>query len=399
MNRWWMILFLPCILYGNENFSAIDQETSGFWAAQDNQKAAEIYEKLKLGPLTDWQKARVDYNLGTIYLSQQLTEKGLSLLLGIDPVSLSLPNIGENLLHNQAIGYLQFSQKGDSLDKRLFYAEKASQLLGSADDVRPLIKELYLKKKEEWMKLHDSGKNISKVHLDYTLLLFSDQFTIADIKALQKEAVDLEKEIQENLQKGAEALKENQRLVARFYLLAGLSRLDLIEHSSLTTPDEILEEALNQSTRSLQLLFLYALIGEKELLPIIQTQHQEVMKIAQLFIPGVLEKQKKEFEKGPCQEVPWNQVIPLFDKGYQEAVVTESGLKEKVFNEQVVMGREEQTVKFWQQALEALHHPLGGIGDPKTANEDIKETFRLIQEMHVEDEPQSKKIKTEFHAW
>jgi hypothetical protein len=71
----------------------------------------------------------------------------------------------------------------------------------------------------------------------------------------------------------------------------------------------------------------------------------------QSFYQVVLNWQRRAFSTIGCQHNPWDEVLPLFDKGYQAVV---QGLAEEGEKTLVFQGR---ALDAWQAALQKLKNP------------------------------------------
>lgn len=131
---------------------------------------------------------------------------------------------------------------------------------------------------------------------------------------------------------------------------------------------------------------------------------------AALFIPAVLKEQTSRFHtaNGPgsgCQQSPWDRVIPLFDHGFLAAQSGEKLLDDPATKTQTIAAQQEQTIFDWQQALNLLLNPppqsgqRQASGASSTVPKNLAETYRLIQEMYLEDQAQKAHEPGEFHSW
>lgn len=278
----------------------------------------------------------------------------------------------------------------------------------------------------------DKQTALPEIHLNYNLLLLEESFSQSAIRTLQtsvkklKVASDQEGSLKlliGYLQRSEKALQEKRPIVARFYLLAAGDPLTALSLDTASDPTIVLAEILEQANRALQLTFLRDLMEENSqpltgTESILKSQQTDTLKRAALFIPAVLKAQKESYEQvlpsdSRCQESPWDQIIPLFDHGYRAAQAAEKKLLEEKIDFQTVLADQKQTVKDWQQALDLLLHPpqqgaqgksgAGGTGpSPSTSatSKDLNETFRLIQEMYMQDQAQPNQgPQKEMHAW
>lgn len=260
--------------------------------------------------------------------------------------------------------------------------------------------------------------------LNFEILLLQPSLSSSDIQIIQwgidqlkvgKEQAEVVALIKQSLELGLEALNGKELLKARFFLLAGYGELDSLlpekDHSAISA----LKDALDQANRSFQLFLIAQLIpssdSQKEKLhAILKTEQKAVLTRAILFIPAVLKEQNSRFHtvNGPgtgCQQSPWDQVIPLFDHGFLAAQSGEKLLTDSATNMQMIAAQQEQTLYDWQQAFNLLLNPppqsrqKQGGGASSSAPKNLAETYRLIQEMYLEDQAQKTPEHGEFHSW
>ncbi len=247
--------------------------------------------------------------------------------------------------------------------------------------------------------------------LNYEILLLQDAPTISGLQKLlaqfdqlqvSKEQTKLLNEIKELLKRSLKELQNNQLEGSRFFLLTGLSHVEALVGSKASTPVAILNDALGQASRTLQLFslkdFMQAKSHQQEDLHEILTQQlQAALEKSLPFIPVVLEEQKKLYHQtgnpnARCQESPWDQVIPFFDRGYQMA---------KKAAAQFSPLKWEQTVQDWQQALNLLINPPQPNLQPEksSSSQNLSQTLGLIQEMYLQDQAQPVQEQKELHSW
>ncbi|CUI17881.1 hypothetical protein PNK_2283 [Candidatus Protochlamydia naegleriophila] len=224
------------------------------------------------------------------------------------------------------------------------------------------------------------------------------------------------------LNESLHAAQEGQLFKARFYIIYSQSILEnlALETEEEKAPINVLKHAL-QTAQAAQQLTQLAHLAESspnssnaDLLSIIRKQQDDTLKQAAPFIPSLLDAQKSAFnnQKGShCQSHPWNQVIPLFEKGYLAAKQAKVWMALQPFQALALFDQQKQTVKNWQQALKILEQaassaePESNQNQPpqsqkSSAKEDSNETLQMIQEMQSQDQPQKKgQAQQEGHSW
>lgn len=257
--------------------------------------------------------------------------------------------------------------------------------------------------------------------LHYEILLLQESLTGAGLQKLIDEFDQLKvkdsqmqslEQIKTNLQDSLKSLQDNHLLETRFFLVAGLNQVDSLLKEKKTTAILVLQQAIRQAQRALQLFLLAQVIADEadkkgRIQAILNDQQQVVLANASPFIPTVLKEQEILFQQaqGPasgCQQSPWEQVIPLFDQGLQAAQSAAKQLKGDELTPRNIVIEQKQTIKDWEQALNFMQHPPKQNPPPtdgKSAPQNLTETFRLIQEMYLEDQPQPTPTNQELHSW
>lgn len=260
-------------------------------------------------------------------------------------------------------------------------------------------------------------KDLQQIKLNYEILLLQDPITLSTVKDLlaQFESLQVEtehsrslKQVQDYLRLSVEALQNHDSLAARFFLLAGFQPADSLSSNQKKTPATVLRQAIQQASRTLQLLLSSEMISKESaysslILKILKRQQSHVLTQAAPLIPSILEEQDLHFhqEKNAnlsCQQFPWEQVIPLYSRGYQFAEKAQQQLDKNPLDAAVIAGAQEETIKNWQQALNLILNPPQpnrGSAEPQK----FTETLRLIQEMSLEDQPQPEQATEEMHSW
>lgn len=357
-------LFFSFCLWGDGNMHQLSQRAQAFWEAGDYGNASLLYEQLLSHSLPEWQQARLLYNLGTIRLAQHQIPEAIELFQKVHPSQLSLPRFGRDLLLNLGIAYLQHAQALDI----------------------PFLQQLYI---EQSLKAFD-------------------QAAILDCQT-QPEAChpdpfinQWKKTADQQLQAIYQKKKESwQKQASRAEMVANLT---FTNRTSLL----ILESAVEQAKQALYVFLLAQLnAGEKEQMQGAVKQQQVVLTHAAPFIPTVLREEEKSFQQAnspaaACQQFPWDQAIPLFDRGWQAAQEAKRELGKNELNPLLIAFRQKQTIKEWQQVISLLKQPPQQSSLAPSAGESsqpLNETFRLIQEMYLQDQSQPIQLDQELHSW
>lgn len=252
------------------------------------------------------------------------------------------------------------------------------------------------------------------VKLGYDLLFLQEQLRISSLKNQLKQIEAFE--VDENkrlliektallLKKSIERIHEDNVEEARFFLIGSYCQfLSLVKKEG--SAKDILQQTLDRAKEGLELCCLAQEIktDEKETIALILKNLQEiVLSDADLFIPSVLREQNQHFDENReadsrCQEIPWNQVIPLFDQGFQLEKEATKRLNRPSIDFESIVPYELQAIKQWEKALNLMTSPPKKEGVVST-DQELKEQFRKIQEMYLEDQGEVEQNKEELHSW
>jgi Ca-activated chloride channel family protein len=384
------------------------QTASSAYEAEDYAKSMEIYQDLLTNPLSSWQQAVILYDLGAVYLAAGQNLKALALFnsinLGEDPQRLLLKEIRTD----QAIAYLNESQaiKGSSLDelnKKFFYLQESlhaihsaqvadcelqkaegSLVCESADDliwieqtITYRLSDFYnqIKKYVDSINLTQKMNPLNRLLILYRIVLIGDLMTQKLLLLLHTEQqkigqtfLDNQKErlkkANEGLDKSIESYAQETK-IAKFYLLKAFQQLVLIQRSLQEPlqklPATILDNVIEDQRQSLQMNRLLHEIGKegKIFVDSQENPQENVLETAKSFLSIVKQYQIGRFankgKKTPeecCQAQPWDEVIPLFDQGYQyaEQAGQLSGLSSLL--------SQEKALSTWMQAKQMLDLPV-----------------------------------------
>lgn len=162
------------------------------------------------------------------------------------------------------------------------------------------------------------------------------------------------------LKKSMEALKQGKTILTRFFLYEAKEKVVLLIRKKLgdeKTPEKILTDAIEDEAHA---VILNRISQELEknwdsVLPSLKSSQEEALNTAGSFYSIVLEKQIKEFAES-CQCKPWNQVIPLFEKGNLAAEEAMKLIKQGE-RPHFAATFQEKAEKYWREALEKMKHP------------------------------------------
>ena len=352
-----IFLFPFFTLLSLESFAKLSQEAEALWKARDFERALLLYDSLLNESLSPWQYARLQYNVGTLYLSKTQPLQALNTFKSIQVEQLSLPLFGRNLLFNSAMAYLTFGKLDSTpslertVDEKILWTQLGMHLLlqiaqwectlekreeGDASScfTSALVEEgnrqarkglflLHRQKRER--ELQDATSQVLVKALYASLQRFSEKINrigetfesltppvfralsqageefIPEWKALEKKMtssheVTLIQKGHLSFLKSLEALQHQHLAPAQHELEAAMKALLSV------TPQEMEETALTllqfsflQATHALQTFFIfYQQRDQKEYEALIQTQ-DAVFAFADRFIPAVMKEETTQF--------------------------------------------------------------------------------------------------------
>lgn len=132
------------LLIAEQDLLHVGYRAEALFAAKDYAAADQIYQNLFQLPLPDWQKSRIQYNLGTIRLAQQKWDEALQEFRKISIHTLSSPYLLLNLLTNLALAEWQQAESlttAEDLDWAIYLLERSLYDLNQARDFACKIQE------------------------------------------------------------------------------------------------------------------------------------------------------------------------------------------------------------------------------------------------------------------
>jgi hypothetical protein len=280
-------------------------------------------------------------------------------------------------------------------------------------------------------KYSSPSSELKSVLFYHKLLLMEDSLSIHQLKKLIKKQAHLnssfskEKKFQlatQNLSMTEIQLQEGHERLARFFLANSAFLMEELVSSDLSTnsPQQTLKMAINKAKQAFELNALSQSATLLIPLPshvhsILLDKQEETLEFVPLFIKNLLILERKKFqEKGRptnqnCQKKPWDQVVPIFEKGYQEALIAKEALSQEQLDQ--ALASQGETIIQWEQALDLIKEQETQHQEEEKekeeqqenslneAHEPINETFNLLQEMETEDAPVYPETNQEINAW
>lgn len=338
-----------------------------YFSAHDYTQAMALYKSQLNASLTPWQSSRLFYNLGTIALAQNNPEDALNYFKQVSPEKLPLPELISHLYVNIASAYLVIAEAlpPTEREKEQFLIEMAIIALKEAQDVI-------------------CTDNKVNPCAPSRLIRTNDELAQKLLKQ------NRQKSLEEARQKSAQPQPE-----------------ETAEQTS-NRPIAILQQAVDHSKKTLQLTFQYQLNAAKgtenqEALSSLIQQQKEIHNLVEPFIPAVIEQEKTSYQQKDkpdeqCQQSPWDKVIPLYDEGWRNTLEVEALFSKTPLQVAPLIAAQEAAIRAWNQALTLLSSPPHKEPIEQT-NKKLNETFRLIQEMYMEDQSEPAPLLSERHAW
>jgi hypothetical protein len=410
------------------NFQSIDGSLKNDWQAGNLSQAASLLEGIKDEKMLAWQKARLLYNLGTIYLGQNREREAIDLFAKIKLEELRLPSFARYLMINQGIAYLKMAKKLSAFQDEFSLAQQSlfidlgekyfkdqscleSFICEWQSSIADLKDQLYQRQIIHLVEQTEPADLISYLNqkqLD-TLSNFYLSYRFAIIKPIIEPLKQLLERMKANsddqlkpiitaLSTSIEKIESNQFEQAKSFFYLGLSYFESLNINVNHQALDYLNKAISQAIIAYKLSSLSLLYVDKIDL---QFPLKEALQQIKPMIQQILLEQNTAYQKHHCQIQPWHEVIPLIDRGYQ------SGRKAfDLLNNQLIstaIANQESMIKDWLLAKKLMLAPQKKnekeAENQAIQSKTIQETFRLIQEMYKEDQAHQVVEQKEFERW
>lgn len=248
---------------------------------------------------------------------------------------------------------------------------------------------------------------LERLLFHYQLTLLKKNWTSQDIVKLKKLQGNLKEKNPDAvalahalLEESLMAFEKGEMAESEFYLRAAFQVAVRSAPRVVEKPMEILIDILNQAWQVKIMMQLTAEPkSDSKELQIIRECQRYVIALAKRFLPIVLAAQSKAYNSknpqvGRCQKQPWDQVIPLFDQGYQSALI----VLDTASSAGQMLENQINAITQWQKALQILFQYKSETQKPNE-EEHINAVFRLIQEMQSQDQIQKPMPDQKLHTW
>lgn len=123
-----------------------------------------------------------------------------------------------------------------------------------------------------------------------------------------------------------------------------------------------------------------------------------VLKTVHNFAEELIKQQQHDFENSQCQDRPWDEVVPLFDHGVQDAKQVQELLNQTPPTSRTAIPLQERVIKSWREALQLMIKPKKSkkeeekpqeqpqAPEPESLSDDkLNQTLHQLQEMEQDD--------------
>lgn len=369
-------------LNGNEELSLKQAEL--YFQAGDLSKAESLYNEMLKKNLSPFEKAVVMYNQGTTLLNQGELQKGVEVFETIslqgNPPPFLIRRIKTNLglaKFRQAVILLSSAEDDPNILEKAAYLLKRSELEVKA----AVVAECELQKIE--------GRETCIIPSDLNELSFS---IFQRLEKLSK-VVDLEK-LTEDKQNAA-ALQYFRKKITDIY-----EEASKIKPLNIKELNVILEKAIEAEHET---LMMTRNLNQKndvndEYKTLLEFAQTEVLKIADLYLTEMYALQHRLYETSRLAKKPWNEILPLYNKGYQAANDALDFISEELERS---LSSQEDAIWYWKEALrkssddqstEEKEPQNQSLAVEKESNGE--KALQLLQEMENGDQKQKRSTKT-----
>lgn len=224
-----------------------------------------------------------------------------------------------------------------------------------------------------------------KAALDQNPLILSDITAVKDQwDRVMKAKQDMKLEpIQTDLNRAIAYLQADKQIPARMFGLSAQQYLNRQLKKNTNNPDLILEEAISQQQHAMGLNMLFLLLDANQqtddVAELVKQAQQQTIAAADPYLSAVRDIQTNHYkELGECQCKPWDDVLPLFNSGFKEALRSRKQINEHIHETRLALISQDQTLKDWQAALNQF-------------NKKVQEEKKPKEELQPEPAPNQKK--------
>lgn len=266
--------------------------------------------------------------------------------------------------------------------------------------------------------------NLQKLLASYTLAMLQDPLQETTLIGLQNEQKEINETLrtekgdefaelkemfnsaEKNLSIALKNLRESKTIEARMFTEEAQHLIKVMtrhfDPHTLSAPKQILEMGIEDQEWALRLNRLnqqldnpnttgetHALLVESQLF-VLNTVHE--------FAEELIKQQQHDFLNFQCQDRPWDEVVPLFDHGVQDAKQVQELLSRTPPQSRTAIPLQERVIKSWREALQLMNNPKKRkkhekkpqeqpqAPEPESLSDDqLNQTLRQLQDMEQED--------------
>lgn len=369
------ILTLFCCLAFPLNASDEDLRLAQNYVQVDEYaKAINLYQNLLKENLGNYEKAVVLYDMGTTYLLQKDYTKAIDLFESIplkgSPPPLLTRNIYTNLsLAKFNLSLRELTEDNDQIEKKVYLLKSSEAAF------------LMAKKAEcELQKIKGKIKCIIPKDLVQLETLIGNA-----LKSLS-EKVDIDKLFSDS---SATINGQSLRVLREKFSKLEADALQM-EPKNLK---ELLQMAIDAEQETLNITRRLSRLNNpaQELINLAKFAQHTTNRIAEHYSDSIQQLQEQSYKMGECQKKPWNEIIPLYNKGYEAAL---GSLQLMSGNLDAASLKQEEAIKYWKQILSSDQQKKESDDKQKsqTQPESVKNesALQILQEMRMSDKQQNK---------
>jgi len=358
-----------------------------FFEAGDYGRSEALYAEMLQQNLNNFEKAVVMYNQGTALLKNEDLQKSVQVfeLIGIsgNPPPFLIRRIKTNLsLAKYKKALLLLPSDSQNI------LEKAAYLLKSSQS------EAHAAKKAACELQKIEGRQECNLPQDLKELLFAID---GQLKELSKK-IDLEQLFSTSDEQLKNELQQFSNKISKNY-----NEAIKLKSTNLKELNIILEKAIEMEHETLLMTRKLSHLNdfEVEAFDTIKDAQNQTIKVADHYLKAVYALQLHLFETSQYQKKPWNEILPLYNKGYQAAIEAYNLISENLSQHlEDASFKQEETIKYWKEILRKSEDESLKTNETKLSNSDEskqnnnEKALELLQEMQNADRQPAQSIKT-----
>ena len=358
-----------------------------FFEAGDYGRSEALYAEMLQQNLNNFEKAVVMYNQGTALLKNEDLQKSVQVfeLIGIsgNPPPFLIRRIKTNLsLAKYKKALLLLPSDSQNI------LEKAAYLLKSSQS------EAHAAKKAACELQKIEGRQECNLPQDLKELLFAID---GQLKELSKK-IDLEQLFSTSDEQLKNELQQFSNKISKNY-----NEAIKLKSTNLKELNIILEKAIEMEHETLLMTRKLSHLSdfEVEVFDAIKDAQNQTIKVADHYLKAVYALQLHLFETSQYQKKPWNEILPLYNKGYQAAIEAYNLISENLSQHlEDASFKQEETIKYWKEILRKSEDESLKTNETKLSNSDEskqnnnEKALELLQEMQNADRQPAQSIKT-----